>query len=566
MELKYHTLLRENERLGRQLRQSYRIGILSNVTVHQAKEILEYSLRSEGLGATVDIGEYGNILQDCDRFSEHDCIALFWEVANLVENLPFKLHEFDKERLSALIDETKRQLDYVFGKLESAKLVLINKLSAAPFTIHNQRKNELDLICDELNDHIGQYAPSHFRLVEIDRMYFGLSAASCVDLRYFLSAKALYTVAFYRSYAEHVKPIILAAVGKTKKALIFDCDNTLWKGILGEDGPDGIKMFTEIQSLAVGLAKKGVIIGVCSKNNPEDVDDVLRNHADMVLKDDFIIIRAVNWDDKPANLRRMAQTLNIELDSFVFVDDSEFEIGLIREKLPEVTVVQVPKEYPEYLQMLQAIISRYFYRLTDTKEDLEKIPQYKAELTRIESRSKFDNIEDYLRSLDLSLQIYANPVELIPRLSQLTLKTNQFNLTTRRYSESEMRKFVEDPRHVVFAMEVSDKFGGYGVAGLVICKVDSNSAIIDTMLLSCRVLGRNIEYRFFEEVVRQLQALGVKRLVGEYVRTAKNHQVQDLFGMLGFALMSDSGNQRRFERNLEDYQFGDLDYIKVAYA
>lgn len=566
MQLKYHALLEENERLGKQLERSYRIGVLSNVIVHPAKEVIEHALRSEGLGATVDIGEYNNILQDCGRFAAHDCLLIFWDAANLVEDLPFRLHEFNSGKLSDLISEIKKQMDYVFTKLASAKLVLINKLSAAPFSVYSRRRNELDLICDELNSHLVHCAPAHFRLVEIDPIYFGLSVGACVDLRYLLSAKAPYTVAFHRAYAEHIKPIILAGVGKAKKALIFDCDNTLWKGVLGEDGPGGIKVFAEIQSLAVGLAKKGVIVGLCSKNNADEIDEVLRSHPDMILTDDFIIIKAVNWDDKPANLKKMAETLNIGLDSFVFIEDSEFEVHLIEKKLPEVTVVQVPKNYAEYVRQLQAIIARYFYRPTDTKEDLEKLLQYKAEVTRIAGRGTYENLDDYLRSLNLSLQIYVDPIDLIPRLSQLTLKTNQFNLTTRRYSESEMRNFVDDPHRVVVAMDASDKYGGYGLTGLAICNIDSNSAIVDTLLLSCRVLGRNIEFRFVEEVVRLLQGRGIARLVGEYLKTPKNHQTEDFFCKLGFTPIGDEGDRKLFECSVEGCRFRHLDYIKVCYA
>jgi FkbH-like protein len=566
MELKYHQLLRANSDLGFNLELNYRVAAISNTTINQCKEVIEYSLRHKGVGAVVDVGEYDNIVQDSERFSGHDCVIVFWEVANLVDGLPFRMHEFDHVKLDELVAQVKNQIRFAFEKLGNSKLVLFNRFSAAPFTFSSRKECQLDFVCDELNYFIAQYAPPSVRLVDIEQIYFTGSLTTSINLRYFLTSKALYSVSFYRNYAEHIAPFIMGSVGKVKKALIFDCDNTLWKGILAEDGMKGIKVYQEIQHLAVEMAKKGVIIGLCSKNNPEDVDEVLRSHSDMVLTDAFIVIKAVNWEDKSTNLQRIASSLNIGLDSFVFIDDSDFEVNLIKEKLPEVVVIQVPNDYAGYVNKLRSVIDEYFYKPTETKEDAAKIGQYKSELARTSDKDNFENIEDYLKSLRLELKLWLNPHDAIDRLSQLTQKTNQFNLTTRRYTPTEISNFIKDPSCLVVAIDVNDKFGSYGTTGLTICHVSNGEAVIDTLLLSCRVLGRNIEFRLMGQLVQLLKGNGVRKITGKYLKTAKNSQVSDFYAKAGFALVNDNPECKVFEHHITELANEDFNYIMVNYA
>jgi FkbH-like protein len=566
MEIKYHQLLQANADLGSHLALNYRIAALSNTTINQCKEIIEYSLRRVGVGAVVEVGEYDNIVQDSERYSGYDCVIVFWEVANLIEELPFRFHEFDQAKMKGLVAHVKNQIIFAFEKLGGAKLVLFNRLSAAPFTFNSRKKTELDLICDDLNNFIEQNAPSCVRLVDIESIYFSRTIAASIDLRYFLSSMAFYSIDFYRTYADYIKPFILSSVGKIKKVLIFDCDNTLWKGILAEDGLTGVKMYREIQHIAVEMAKKGVIVGLCSKNNPEDVDEALQSHSEMVLTDAFIVIKAVNWEDKSVNLQSIASSLNIGLDSFVFVDDSDFEVNLIKEKLPEVTVFQVPKDYAGYVIKLRSIVDEYFYNPTETKEDTSKIDKYKTEFVRASGKDNFENIEDYLKSLKLEMKLMVDPADAIDRLSQLTQKTNQFNLTTRRYTSNEIKSFVEDPSFLVVAMDVVDKFGSYGTTGFAICRVNDGEAEIDTLLMSCRILGRNIEFRFIHQLVQLLKKRSAIKVSAEYLKTSKNAQVSGFYLKAGFVVVKEEPDCTLFERSITEFVEKDFNYIKVSYA
>ena len=245
-------------------------------------------------------------------------------------------------------------------------------------------------------------------------------------------------------------PYIRSATGRSKKALIFDCDNTLWKGILGEDGFTGIRMdagsrdggvFHEIQLMALALNRQGVILGICSKNNKEETDAVFRDHPDMLLREEHIAVNMSSWDDKVTGLRNIAEQLNIGLDSMVFVDDSSFEVEFVRENLPEVTVLQVPQRLYEYPSVLASAVP-LFYQLSSTDEDKDKGEDDQGEHPGKEAEEGHTDLDAYLASLNLKVRVNVDDCSSIERLAQLTQKTNQFNLTTIRYTSTEDRSIL----------------------------------------------------------------------------------------------------------------------------
>ena len=431
------------------------------------------------------------------------------------------------------------------------------------------------MVCSELNEYLQQKVSSNIIFIDIDKVLAKVSIDRSVDLRYYYSSKALYTIEFYREYSNYIKPVILSAAGKSKKALIFDCDNTLWMGILEEDGFNGIKMssntdygvvFEEVQSVAFELSKKGILVGLCSKNNSQDVDEVINNHPDIKLRDENIIIKKVNWNDKVENLKSIAAELNIGLDSLVFIDDSDFEVNYIRKCLPEVTVLQVPSKAHEYPRMIRENIM-LFYNISESEEDIQKMQMYKEQRQRETLKSNFKSLEDYLKSLDLKLTIFINEKSLISRMAQLTQKTNQFNLTTKRYTETDMEKFLESDEYRVFAFESKDKFGSYGVTGLAILKLYLKEKIaeIDTFLMSCRVIGRNFEFAFFDFLVSYVNSSDIQSINARYIKTLKNEQVRDMYENFGFELISRSDNEKKYFLNPASYKPKYLDYIGVIY-
>jgi FkbH-like protein len=576
-ELKYSEILRRNKELAASMKgPAYKVDVLSNIITSQFNEVFEYNLRSEGINANVNSGDYDNILQDAVKCNNSDLIIIFWEAANLIDGLQYKAGSMKEEELETLISKTCSEIDFVLKSLEGRPLIIFNKFSSLIFNHSFISKNNFDILCSRLNEFLVKKASSNLLIIETDKIFAELSIAKSVDFRFYYSSKALYTIDFYKTYTKYILPVIKSIKGKAKKALVFDCDNTLWKGVIGEDGMENIEMsgkgkkgvvFEEIQHLALDLSKKGVIIGLCSKNNLEDVEGVFKNHPDISLKNEHIVIKKINWDDKASNIRKIAQELNIGLDSIVFIDDSDFELEFINDQLPDVKTLKVPANLYEYSQLLRSNLS-LFYSFSQSTEDLKRVDMYKQEAERINQKASFENIESYLSSLELRIIVHVNPSAFAARISQLSQKTNQFNLTTKRYTESDIARFINTKDFLTFAFEVQDKFGDSGVTGVLILRTDltSKTAEIDSFLMSCRVIGRNIEIAFFTFLIEYLEKSGITKLYAKYSKTLKNEQVSDFYEKIGFICTESSEKEKVYELKLVDYMIKQINYINIEYG
>jgi len=572
--LKYSEILKLNTDLGYNPDlKSYTITVLSNITVNQIKEICEYSLRTEGVNTIVKIGDYDNIVQDSLKYNKSNLVIIFWELSNIVEGFHFKIELFNDDQLKTILEKTKSEIDLVFKNLEQTSLVLFNKFTSLHFASSNIKKTNFEKAADQLNQYLKEKKRTNVKLIDLEKVIAKVGVDSSIDLRFFYSSKSLYTIDFFKAYAEYVKPYIMSATGKAKKAIIFDCDNTLWKGILGEEGFKNIEMspntkdgtiFSEIQSMALALNKQGILIGLCSKNNPQDVDEVIKSHPDMQLRDEHITINKSNWSDKVTNLREIARELNIGLDSLVFVDDSSFEVNLIKRQLPEITVLQVPERLYSYPKMLQEHMG-LFYNLSSTKEDKDKSEMYKKQIQRESAKNEFSDIEEYLASLKLKLTIFEDDKSIIPRMSQMSQKTNQFNLTTKRYTEKDISNFITKSDSKVYAFSISDKFGDSGVTGLCIINFDkkNQAADIDTFLMSCRIIGRNIEFAFMDYLVNSLKNFKVQTVTAKHIKTPKNEQVNDFFETCSFSLNCSTDTAKDYILNISAYKPKQLKYIMI---
>lgn len=572
--MKYSQILMENAKLGKSLSgEDYPVALLANVTANQLKDILEYALRRQGIKAVVTPGDYDNILQDAAKFPEARALVVFWETANILDGLQVKFDAMDAAMQKELTAKVKSELSYFFQTVAQRPLVIMNTFSTLAFTHRRTVAGAFEHFAAELNTYLRQQAPGNTVLIDLDKIIARLSVERAIDYRYFYSSKALYTIDFYKDYAAAIAPYLLAPLGKSKKAVILDCDNTLWKGILGEDGLNGIDMspesndgriFYEVQSLLLGLQKQGILLGLCSKNNPEEVDQVLAEHPDIQIKEEHLSIKKVNWEDKASNLRAIAAELNIGIDSLVFIDDSDFEVNLIREQLPEVTAVQVPAMLAQYPDTVRGILPQ-FVTLSSTAEDGQRAQMYSDEKQRQEGRSGFADLEDYLKSLELKMTIYQDPAEHLPRVAQLTQKTNQFNLTTRRYTEADIQGYFDSDSSAVYAFRLEDKFGDYGLTGVAVVRYEDGgeTAVIDTLLMSCRVIGRNVEFAFFDRIMQDIRARGAKEVRAEYLRTPKNDQVNDLYDRIGFTRTDGNDTQHSYTLTAADYAPPDIPYIDV---
>lgn len=328
--------------------------------------------------------------------------------------------------------------------------------------------------------------------------------------------------------------------GKIKKVLLLDLDNTLWGGIVGEAGCNGVllsedgigKCYRDLQKLLLELKRYGVLLAVCSKNNEEDAKSVFEKNPMSLLKlNDFVSFKA-NWETKPDNIKNIAAELNLGLDSFVFIDDSKYEKDIVETSLPEVTVCLVPSRPEEiYTWFINEVVYKYFPKLTVTTEDEQKTKQYQNSQKRV-AFSKSVNLDEYLERLDIKLDFQIDNLENSQRVAQLCQKTNQFNLTIKRHTHNDILGFMNDQNWSVIAVGYEDRFGKEGIVGAAI--IDWKNEIIDSFLLSCRVIGRNVEYNLIKEIVKIATDRNITQIKGSYIPSQRNQIAENFYESAGF--------------------------------
>jgi len=571
-DLKFFEIIKLNKEIASSLKTDiFKISLISNVIINQLKEIIEYNLRVEGINAIANVGDYDNIIQDSVKFNKSNLVLVFWELCNLSEGIYYSIDSYDEFQLKEFIDYKKSEIDLVINNLKNTPLVLFNEFSSSPFTNNNAQNSNYDILMGELNSYLRSQITGNIKLININKIYIENSIEHSIDLRYYYSSKALYTTSFFRSYSDLVKPFIMSVKGKSKKVLIFDCDNTLWNGVLGEDGFEDIEMstnskkgvyFSEVQKIAISLNKKGVLLGLCSKNNELDVQNVIDKHPDFQIGNNSIIIKKINWLDKVSNIREIAEELNVGLDSIVFVDDSPFEIEYVKSQLPQVTVIKVPKILSDYPKIINKA-SQLFYNVSFSKEDVSKTKMYQQNIKRKSSEKKFENIDDFLTSLEIKVNVIENDLLNIPRISQLTQKTNQFNLTTKRYTENEIKGFMLSNEYLVYSFGVSDKFGDNGITGLSILKINDKECMIDTFLMSCRIIGRKIELAFINLLIEKLKQKGFSSIKARYIKSQKNNQVKNFYSNCNFNEISFEDLKTNYELDIIKFKSNKIKYIKI---
>ena len=359
------------------------------------------------------------------------------------------------------------------------------------------------------------------------------------DRRLWYLARSRLSAGAMRSTAAACLHLLISAGRARAKCVVVDLDNTCWGGILGDDGVSGIELgsegiglaYADFQRTLLNLRDQGVLIAVCSKNDRDMAVEAFRTHPGMVLAESDIAAWRVNWNDKATSLREIAAELNIGTDSLVFVDDNPAERELIRQMLPEVGVIDLPPDPAGYQDAILAEPLFRSYSLTD--EDRMRPAQYRQSAGRAESQLSYSNLDEYLESLNMRAVIGELDEMTLPRLAQLTQKTNQFNLRTKRYGEAELRSRVDSGAHRVFWLRLSDRFGDEGVVAVAIVALEE-TWFLDTFLMSCRVVGRGVEQTLMNHVLEEAAATGVAELRAEYIPTPRNGLVKDLLPKLGF--------------------------------
>jgi FkbH-like protein len=363
---------------------------------------------------------------------------------------------------------------------------------------------------------------------------------------------------------------LIPLTGRVAKALVVDLDNTLWGGVIGEDGMTGIKLGPEypgaayqaLQRAMLDLTRKGILLAISSKNNPEDAMEALQSHPGMLLRPkDFAAIK-ISWNDKAQSLREIAQELNIGTDSLAFLDDNPFEREQVRASLPEVAVIDLPDDPMQYAATLRDLPA--FERLTLSSEDQQRSAMYAEQKQRSQAEQGFQSKEDFYRFLQQEAEISQVTPATLARIAQLTQKTNQFNLTTRRYSEQEISQLATNGRCQVLSIRVRDRFGDHGLVGVTIVRDQDAVCEIDTFLLSCRVIGRTVETALLSYVAESAAARGRRKLIGQFIPTKKNSPAREFYSQHGFILDSQNSEGTIWTFDLRERRIACPDWVKLT--
>ena len=383
------------------------------------------------------------------------------------------------------------------------------------------------------------------------------------DANIYVSTEMVLSVDAVPYVAGRVMDIICACRGQFKKCLILDLDNTLWGGVVGDDGLEGIqlghglgigKAFTEFQMWVKKLRQRGIIVCVASKNDEDKAKEPFLKHPDMILKLDDIAVFQANWETKVDNIRTIQSILNIAFDSMVFLDDNPFERNIVREHIPGITVPELPEDPAEYLEYLYSL--NLFETANYSSADKDRIKQYQVEAKRVSLKKTFGSEADFLKSLGMVSTVGGFTPFNTPRVAQLSQRSNQFNLRTVRYTEADIKAFADDDKVADLSFTLKDKFGDNGLIAVVIMRpLDSESLFVDTWFMSCRVLKRGMENFTLNTMVEEARRRGYRKIVGQYLPTLKNQMVREHYDQLGFTLVEEQADgSKRYELGVDGYQ------------
>jgi FkbH-like protein len=481
--------------------------------------------------------------------------------AVVFDEVPLPWRPPDVERVAEQKVDLIEQLASRFESVGCGTLVLntlpLSRLHSAQLIDHRSRAR-LGAIWRTANARLLEIAESHPAVVVLDLDPLLAEGRPARDPRLDTYAKVHLSPGLLDGYAREVGHLARHMVGRTKKCLVLDLDGTVWGGILGDDGIEGIEVaqghrgeaFRSFQRVARQLGSQGVLLAALSKNDHELADKALREHPHMTLRADDLVRVVANWRPKHDNITDLAGALNLGTDAFVFVDDSPLECGLMREQRPDVTVVCADDDPALHAERLLG--DGWFDVREVTADDRARPARYRDELARADLRASHASVESYLRDLKVTVRMRPARETDVPRLSQITLRTNQFNLTTRRLQPADVRTFLADPAARVLAIHAADKFGDNGMVGAVFTRSDDEATDIDNFLLSCRAFSRGIEQACLAALLRSAHERGATAVRGFYRPTARNHIVADFYRRHGFTQVADDGTTKTFRHDLAD--------------
>ena len=532
-----------------------RIAVLSSFTLNAMEKVFEVKCAEKKIKCASYLGGYNQynqeILDETSRLYEFnpDVTFLILDTQNILGDLWYSPYSVGANQRKDFVEKKILEIKNLiqsFTKKSKSKLIISN------FTIPSksnygifETKSEFGLqkMISSLNQNLQDFVSDmdSVYLFDMNGFVTRYGEINIFDPKQFLFGDIKISLDFIPHLTNDLMGYVIATLGLSKRCIVLDLDNTLWGGVIGEDGFNGIKLgsgppgnaFVEFQKHLLGLYHRGILLAINSKNNLDDAMEVIEKHPDMILRKEHFACMRINWNDKVSNLKEISGELNFGLENFVFIDDDPINREFVRTSLPQVMTVDLPNDPAKYAQILEEMNDFNVLKITD--EDKKRGIMYSQQKERKVFEKSSTNLEEFLKNMKLKVTIQKADNFTIPRISQLILKTNQFNLTTKRYQLEDIEKFSKDENMLVGCAQVEDKFGDNGVTGAFIVQSDgSKEWILDTFLLSCRVMGREVEKSILGYIIKKAKESGIEKIKAQFIPTQKNKPIENFLPDCGF--------------------------------
>ena len=552
------------------------IGIISNATTKLAVPALIGTALRFGIALNVLEANYNQIAQEAFSAESTFTGQTLSAVLVAMDHRGLPLLPTPGDRVAAE-NNVQTSLNYVKSVIESLRTktgaqIILQNIAPPPEGLSGSYEGRLpgtlSWLISRLNTELDGLVADDTFILDIAGLASNIGLVNWHDPTQWNMAKLPFAQSYTPIYADYVCRILAARLGKSRRCLILDLDNTLWGGVIGDDGLEGIligngdptaEAHLNIQRTALELRDRGVVLAVSSKNEDSTARQPFKEHPDMLLRENHIAVFQANWSDKASNIKAIADMLSLGLESMVFLDDNPAERMLVRKELPEVAIPELPKDPALFARTL--IAAGYFEAITFSEEDRKRASFYQDNAKRAQILNQSSDMDTYLQSLGMEITLTPFDATGRARIAQLISKSNQFNLTTKRYSELDVKEIEENADYFARQIRLKDVLGDNGMISVIICKMNSSVWEIDTWLMSCRVLGRRVEEAALRDIAEHAKQSGATKLVGVYSPTARNIIVKDHYKKLGFTKTSGEAEIELWELDLTQYQPPELPMI-----
>jgi len=555
VEEKISYYLKKSKTVKNNFEKKIRISILSSFTLNGIEEIFQVKCDEKNISSNTFLAGYNQYNQEIlDPHSQlyqfqPNLTFLILDTRSILEDLWYFSYSIDEKQRENFIEKKFQEIKNlitIFLKNSNSKLIISNFFIPinSNYGIFETKSNfGLQKMINTLNNNLQDFIQNldSVYLFDMNGFISKHGENNVFDPKQFLFGDIKISLDFIPYLVNDLMGYVIATLGMSKRCIVLDLDNTLWGGIIGEDEFDGIKLgsdpsgkaFVEFQKYLLSLHHRGILLAINSKNNFDDAIKVIEEHPDMVLKKEHFASIKINWNDKVSNIKEISDELNFGLENFVFFDDDPLNREFMKSSLPQVLTVDLPTDPSKYVRTIQEM--NEFNLLKITSEDKQRGVMYSQQRERKILEKSSNNLEDFLKNMDLKITIKKADTFTIPRISQLILKTNQFNLTTKRYSLEEIQKISQNNNMLIGCVQVEDKFGDNGItAAFIVEKNDTKEWILDTFLLSCRVMGRQIEKSILGYIIKIAKQNNVDKIIANFIPTKKNQPIENFLPNCGF--------------------------------